>query len=145
VPSMNEPQTQPARQGSARPMRLFLVEDSPAVRELIVENLSDIANLEVAGFSETESDAFRLLNQQWYDVIILDIELRQGNGISLLRSLAALPERPDSLKIIFSNNVSSAYRRIGAQYGVQYFFDKTTEMPRLHSLLAQATQGVTLD
>jgi DNA-binding NarL/FixJ family response regulator len=142
---MNAPQTQSVRQGSTRPMRLFLVEDSPAVRALIVENLSDIPNLEVAGFSETESDALHLLNQECYDIIIFDIELRQGNGISLLRSLAALPDRPNSLKIIFSNNVSSAYRRIGAQYGVHHFFDKTTEMPRLHSLLEQATQGVTLD
>ena len=139
---MHAPYTQSVKPTSARPLRLFLVEDSPAVRELIVENLADIPHLEVAGFSETESEALRLLRQEYYDIVIFDIELRQGNGISLLRSLANNPDGQESLKIIFSNNVSGAYRRVGAQYGVHHFFDKTTDMPRLHSLLEQATQGV---
>ena len=133
---------QPTASCRTLPLRVFLVEDSPAVRDLIVENLSDISGLAFAGFSDTEADALVQLRARHYDVIIFDIELRQGNGISLLRSLAAMPERMESLKIIFSNNVSSAYRRVGEQYGVRYFFDKTSELPELHGLLQQLTLGI---
>lgn len=132
--NMNQPPHQSTP--SVAPIRVFLVEDSSAVRDLIVENLSDIPNLEFAGFSDTESDALEQLNKQGFDVVILDIELRLGNGISLLRSLAALPPTKN-LKIIFSNNVSSAYRRVGNEYGVRHFFDKTSELPKLRALLQE--------
>lgn len=122
------------------PTRVFLVEDSLAVRDLIVENLSDIPGLEFAGFSDTESDALAQLRNQEFDVVIFDIELRLGNGISLLRSLAASSPLK-SLKIIFSNNVSGAYRRVGREYGVRHFFDKTSELPKLRLLLQELTKS----
>ncbi len=111
------------------------------MRNLIVENLSDIPGLEFAGFSDSENDALTQLRTQSFDVVIFDIELRLGNGISLLRSLATSSPLK-SLKIIFSNNVSSAYRRIGREYGVRHFFDKTSELPKLRSLLQEFTKGV---
>ena len=141
---MNAPFTHTAPHVPGQPLRLYLVEDSPAVRAALVESLGDIPNLEVAGYSETEAEALCVLSHQAYDIIIFDIELRQGNGISLLRSLAMSSASHDSLKIIFSNNVSGAYRRVGAQYGVHHFFDKTSELPRLHAVLEQATHGVAL-
>lgn len=142
VTTMNQPLLPPG--GLRTPIRVFLVEDSAAVRELIVENLSDIAGLEFAGFADTEVDAFSQLRSEYFDVVVFDIELRQGNGISLLRSLAAAPDLPENLKIIFSNNVSNAYRRVGEQYGVRHFFDKTSELPRLRTLLEQVTQGTVI-
>lgn len=134
------PPTSSRTAGTVTPLRIFLVEDSHAVREQIVENLSDIPGLVFAGFSDTETDALGQLQKAFFDVLILDIELKQGNGISLLRSLANTPRLPQNLKIIFSNNVSNAYRRVGEQYGVRYFFDKTSELSKLRGLLELVTQ-----
>ena len=120
-------------------LQAFLVEDSAAVRALIIENLSDIPGLVFAGFADAEADALACLRAQRYDIVIFDIELRQGNGISLLRSLAATETLPESLKVIFSNNVSTAYRRVAEQYGVQHFFDKSSDLPMLHALLSQVS------
>ncbi len=141
---MNSPPTLPTA-AAAPPLRVFLVEDSDAVREQIVENLSDIPGLVIAGFSDTEGDALGQLQDEFFDVVIFDIELKQGNSISLLRSLARTPRLPQNLKIIFSNNVSGAYRRVSQQYGVRYFFDKTSELSKLRHLLEQVTQGLTLN
>ena len=141
---MNPP-APPTAARAVIPLRLFLVEDSHAVREQIMENLSDIPGLVFAGFSDAEGDALGRLRDEYFDVVIFDIELRQGNGISLLRSLADTSRLPQNLKIIFSNNVSSAYRRIGEQYGVRYFFDKTSELPALRRLLEQVTQGIVIN
>ncbi len=138
---MNQPPA--ATTASTNPLRVFLVEDSAAVRELIIENLSDIPGLLFTGFADTEIDALSRLKQEAQDVVIFDIELKQGNGISLLRSLAAAGLLRQNLKIIFSNNVSTAYRRVGQQYGVQYFFDKTSDLSQLRLLLLRLTQGVT--
>lgn len=136
-------QPQPPVNCEAASLRIFLIEDSRTVRELLIEYLSDIEGLEFSGFAATQSEALVQLRSRAFDVVIFDIELLQGNGINVLRSLAQSPTLSDSLKIIFSNNVSSTCRRIGMQYGVHHFFDKTTELPGLHALLMQTKRDAT--
>ena len=116
-------------------IRIFLVEDSPEVRDLLIENLEEIPGIDYAGFSETENDALNRLNQDNYDVLILDIQLKQGNGMSLLQSLSRASVQANALKIIFSNNVSNAYRQVGSKLGVEYFFDKSSEFLQLRQFL----------
>ena len=118
------------------PLKVFLVEDSADVRDLIMESLAEIPGVELAGYAETEDDAAAHLENESYDVLILDIQLRQGNGMNLLQSLARSGKKShDELKIIFSNHVSATYRRVGLQYGVQFFFDKSSEFTKLRSLI----------
>lgn len=124
-----------SRQG--RPVRLFLVEDSPAIRDLLIENLTSIPGVELAGFAEGEAEALTQLSERTYDVLILDIGLKQGNGMSLLRTLASQPAHMHSVKIIFTNNVSDTYRRAGEQYGVGFFFDKSSDFLHLRALLQE--------
>ncbi|MFL9923228.1 response regulator [Herbaspirillum lusitanum] len=118
------------------PLRIFLVEDSEDVRDLIVENLAEIPGVVLSGYAETEDEALRHLLEVSYDVLILDIQLRQGNGLSLLQSLTRSNTRPQrEAKIIFSNHAGATYRRVGKQYGVDHFFDKSSELALLCDLL----------
>jgi DNA-binding NarL/FixJ family response regulator len=123
-------------------MRVLLVEDSKIISELIKENLASIPGLELSAIAETESEALQLLGANSFDVLIVDIQLKQGNGINLLRTLAANPAESNALKIVFSNHVSKTYRRICEQYGVRFFFDKTSEFSELHMLLTQLSVRV---
>jgi DNA-binding NarL/FixJ family response regulator len=122
-------------QPSMEALRIFLVEDVPAVRDLIVASLADVDGITWCGFSDSENDAIEQLKHSKNDILIVDIELKQGNGMSLLRRLMQTDMHAGTLKIIFSNNVCDAYRRAGAQYGVRYFFDKSFELHELHALL----------
>jgi DNA-binding NarL/FixJ family response regulator len=116
-------------------MRVFLVEDFPAVRNLIIENLAEIAGLEVAGFAESEEYALSWLSSHPCDVLILDLELRQGNGLGVLKALSALEPARKMVKIVYSNHASASIRRLAAQLGAAYFFDKTMDTPKLRLLL----------
>ncbi|MDB5777272.1 MAG: response regulator [Herbaspirillum sp.] len=131
----------PSTLSSPAAIRIFLVEDSPDVRDLLIENLQEIPGINYAGFSETESDALNRLHQDNYDVLILDIQLKQGNGMSLLQSLTRASMQPGALKIIFSNNVSNAYRQVGAKLGVEHFFDKSSEFLQLRQFLERLGAG----
>lgn len=117
------------------PLRVFLVEDSIDVRDLMMENLAMIPGVVVAGTSESEGDALHQLNAMSCDILIVDIQLKKGNGISLLRQIAEAERVNDPVKIICSNNASEVFRRAGQQYGVRHFFDKTSEFPQLFALL----------
>jgi len=116
-------------------LRVFLVEDVPAVRNLIFESLAEIAGLEVAGFAETEENALSWLSSHVCDVLILDLELRRGNGLGLLKALAALNPPPQPVKIVYSNHVSANIRRLATQFGAGHFIDKTLEGHKLRPLL----------
>jgi DNA-binding NarL/FixJ family response regulator len=117
------------------PLRVFLVEDSLDVRELMMENLAMIPGVVVTGVSESEGDALNQLSELACDVLIVDIQLKKGNGISLLRQISEGDRVSGTLKIICSNNASEVFRRAGQQYGVRHFFDKTSEFPQLFALL----------
>ena len=122
-------------------LQVMLVEDSHIISDLISENLSHIPNLELLGIAETESEALAMLHAQPCDVLILDIQLRQGNGINLLRVLSNDPAYARTVKVVLSNHVSGTYRRICEQYGVQFFFDKTSEFPQLQQLLSRFSES----
>jgi CheY-like chemotaxis protein len=127
--------------GNQAALQVMLVEDSHIISDLITENLTRIPKLALLGIAETENEALAMLQAQPCDVLILDIQLRQGNGINLLRVISADPAYARTIKIVLSNHVSGTYRRICEQYGVQFFFDKTSEFPQLQRLLSRFSES----
>ena len=121
-------------------LRVFLVEDLPVVRNRVIESLQEIKGLEVAGFAESEDGAVSWLGSHACDVLILDLQLRQGNGLGVLKALAG-SERAPKLKIIYSNHVSTNIRKLASQFGAAYFFDKTLDTPKLRMLLEGLSAG----
>lgn len=122
-------------------MRVFLVEDLPAVRTLVIENLEEIRGVELAGYAETEDDALSWLDGNECEVLILDLELKQGNGMGVLKQLAVAGDRPGLIKIIYSNHVGPNMRRLAAKFGAEYFFDKSLDTPQLRLLLEGLSAG----
>ncbi len=70
-------------------------------------------------------------------MLILDLELKQGNGMGVLKQLAAAGARPGLVKIIYSNHVGPNIRRVAARLGAEHFFDKSLDTPQLRMLLEQ--------
>lgn len=123
------------------PLRVFLVEDSLEIRDLMVENMAMIDGLTVAGMAESEDEALAQLQALSFDILIVDIQLKKGNGINLLRNIADDQKFSGTLKIICSNNASEVFRRVGRQYGVNHFYDKTSEFPQLFALLKETASS----
>ena len=65
--------------GSAE-RRILLIEDSSALAERLVELLSEPGRLAVAAKAATQSDAVLRLRESSFDVLVVDIELAEGNG-----------------------------------------------------------------
>ncbi|CAN5362887.1 hypothetical protein BH11PSE11_BH11PSE11_20640 [soil metagenome] len=119
--------TNPSVLDPASPIRVYLVEDSPQIREMIGDELNAMPGLTVAGYAETESEALLELCREPFDVIIFDIHLKQGNSISLLSAMAKKGCQINALKLVFSTHVESACRRLCEKYGVRRVFDKAFE------------------
>ncbi|MBI4697228.1 MAG: response regulator transcription factor [Gammaproteobacteria bacterium] len=128
------------------PLRIFLVEDSRRVRELLTEQLNDLPDVEVVGAEESERDAIESLRRTPCDVVILDIKLREGTGISVLRSLRRDEEQEPEvrerkpLRMVFSNYTESGYRQLAAHLGAKHFFDKSCDLLAMINVIRALTR-----
>ena len=68
-------------------LRLFLVEDSAALRDRLAELLGSIARIQIVGFSDTEQDAINQLRQLQCDAVVLDLQLKNGTGLNVLKAI----------------------------------------------------------
>ena len=74
-------------------LRVALVDDSERIRARLAEMLGEIANVEIVFAADTEGEAVRLLAQQEWDVLILDLQLRIGTGLGVLKAMQGLRGR----------------------------------------------------
>src|SRR5690348_8559545 len=70
-----------------RPLRVVIVEDSQRIRACLEEALREIDNLTIAGAAETEAEALSLLTSYAWDLAILDLQLKQGTGLGVLKKI----------------------------------------------------------
>jgi DNA-binding NarL/FixJ family response regulator len=68
-------------------MKVFVVEDSVAVRERLIEMICDIEDIEVVGEAGTCEAAVAGIVATRPDVAILDVHLPDGSGIKVLATV----------------------------------------------------------
>ncbi|MCB5187855.1 response regulator [Methylobacillus caricis] len=111
-----------------RLMKVLLVEDSPLLREAIMEILSSCTSLAFAGVAVTQEEAVMQLRQQPFDLLLVDIELAQGNGFEVIKATQE-PDYPypRPTYLILTNHAYAQYRERARSLGVEHFFDKSMD------------------
>lgn len=110
--------------------RAYIVEDSPTIRQNLIETLEELALVEPVGTAETEHESRRWLaqNEAW-DLAIVDLFLREGSGLNVVE--AARKRRPGQRVIVLSNHATRDVRWRCTQLGADAVFDKSTEIEAL--------------
>ena len=116
-------------------LRVYLVEDSPLIRERVIEHVAEHSDGEIVGCAETEDDALSGILELRPDAVVLDLQLRIGSGFNVLRRLKVLPLERKPVVIVFSNHADADFRLRAAGEGARYFLDKASEFDRLGDLL----------
>lgn len=114
------------------PLRVVLIEDSPKLCAVLRDMLGDLDGVEVVADADDEQGAISKLEQHQADLAIVDLELREGSGLGVLRTLQAEPQRFGHLRaVVLSNHGHKLVRARCAQLGVEGFFDKSFQMDEL--------------
>lgn len=119
----------------AKPLRIFVVDDSPLVRERIEAMIGSIAGTEIVGHAESADDAIRGIFATQPDAVVLDLILTRGTGLDVLRAVRA--SALDIDVYLLTNLAAEPYRRAAVRLGARGFFDKTTEFSSVRQALAQ--------
>ena len=124
----SEAQPQPA------PLRVFVVEDTALIgmriEEMIVETGAAVAGH--AFGVQAAIDAILALRP---DLVVLDIQLADGSGFDVLRTLH--DRAPEIDVYLLSNHAAYPYRQIAERLGARGFFDKSREFGSLRDVVAQ--------
>jgi len=117
-----------------KPLRVFIVEDSPLVRDRLDAAVTAAGGI-VVGHSEAANDAIENLATVDPDVVIVDIQLSSGTGFDVLEALQTTGDGRSATKIVLTNHASREYRDRSFQLGANAFFDKSSETPQLFELI----------
>jgi two-component system chemotaxis response regulator CheB len=72
--------------------KVLIVDDSAVIRQVLAEVLGQDPDLRVIGTASDPIFAMKRMEQEWPDVIVLDIEMPRMDGLTFLRQIMA--ERP---------------------------------------------------
>lgn len=120
---------------TAATLRVFLVEDSELIRARIRAELATIPGLRTIGHADTAAEAISDVLATHPDVVLLDLRLRQGTGMDVLRALQA--SAPEIDVYLCSSYAAEPYRSMALRLGARGVFDKSTEFGRVKEALAR--------
>ena len=113
-------------------LNTYIVEDSPVIRRDLIATLEELAPVRVVGSAEDEATALAWLAEaggERVDLVIVDIFLKSGSGLGVLRAAQALPRR--FRLVVLSNYTAPDMRRTCLALGADQVFDKSTEIDAL--------------
>jgi DNA-binding NarL/FixJ family response regulator len=125
-------------------MKVLVIDDSPLVREHLLELLAEIPGISLITPMDHFSCSRNAIRCAEPDVVILDIQLQNTNGIEILEELKS--SESAWVKIMLTAFPNPLYRQRCLEAGAHYFLDKTVELQSivdvLESLIAQQTAKV---
>lgn len=126
-------------------LKVLIADDSILIRERLRELISGVAGTEIVGEATNGPETLAALGQLKPDVLILDIQMPEGNGIKALETIKN--QRIAPVVIMLTAFPYPQYRKKCLEAGAEYFFDKSTEFKRVAEVLAELghrQQGATV-
>lgn len=120
---------------SDAPLKVFLADDSAAIRERVAQLLAARA-MDIVGEGETPQACIAGILATHPDVVVLDVQLEGGTGLEVLRGVRQA--EPGIAFVVFSNNSHAAYRKRYLGEGAARFLDKSAEFDQLVQAVASA-------
>lgn len=122
-------------------LKTFLVEDSALIRDSLTATLEELLPLRVVGSAEDEVGALGWLGVPGHevDLVIVDIFLKGGSGLGVLRAARSLPCA--GRLVVLSNYATPDVRRRCLDLGAAQVFDKSNEIDALIQYCAQLAAG----
>ena len=109
-------------------LKVFVIEDNPELRDLIVRALRDIPGVEVLFYADNEISATNWLssNDGAWDLAVVDLHLKQGSGVGALSWCTT--RRPGQHVVVLSGSLTREVRQKCMDLRADAVFDKATEM-----------------
>jgi DNA-binding NarL/FixJ family response regulator len=119
--------------------KVLIVDDHPAVREALTIRIAAQPDLEVCGEAADANEALRVAAATNPDVAVIDIALKTGNGIDLIKRLKA---RNDQFRaIVWSMYSEDLYAERALRAGAMGYINKEQATGKIIEAIRQVLDG----
>lgn len=115
------------------------MDDHPLVREGIAMRISMYPDLQVCGEAATEDEAFALVQQNNPDLMIIDISLKSGHGLELIKRIKSL--QPAVKMLVVSGFQESLYAERALRAGALGYLSKQESNAKLIDAIRAVLNG----
>ncbi len=120
--------------------RILVVDDHPIFRYGVKELIESQPDFRVCGEAEDPAEALRFLESHGADIVIVDISLKKGSGLELLKSIKA--RYNGSVKMLVSSmHDETLYAERTLAAGAMGYVSKSDATTRLVEALREVQRG----
>ena len=116
-------------------LKILIVEDSLTIALKLKDMISENTLVHVSGIAPTVREALKMFSELKPDVVFLDINLPDGNGVDTLEHLKRL--KPNLKVVVFSNAATPLYRKRFRELGSDYFLDKSMDFGKINEVVSE--------
>jgi DNA-binding NarL/FixJ family response regulator len=114
-------------------MNVLIVDDSAIVRFRLAEMVESIEHVAVVGQAPGATQAILALHELRPDLVILDIQMPDGDGMAVLEAVKQLDPAP--VVIMLTNYVDDYNRLRYRAAGADFFLDKSKQFEEIPWIL----------
>lgn len=119
--------------------RVIVIEDHPMFRERLVHLIEKEGDMEVCGEADNVPAGLALIRENNPQVVILDITLKNSNGLDLLKDLRA--QGVDVPVLVLSMHEESLYAERALRAGARGYITKYEASSRVLAALREVLRG----
>ena len=120
-------------------IRVYLVDDHPAIREAIRDTIESTIDMEVCGETSSADEAFRDIEELRPDVAVVDISLNDAHGLDLVQNVRA--QYPDVRTLVFSMYDENVYAERAIRAGAAGYLMKSEPTKNIVEAVRCADDG----
>jgi DNA-binding NarL/FixJ family response regulator len=123
------------------PRRIFVVDDHPLIREGLAAQLANQPNMQLCGEAEDIAEALTRIVTAEPDLVIVDISLKNGNGIDLVKRLKA--KNPSLVILVWSMHPENLYAERALRAGARGYVNKSKSASQIMEAVLTVLDGRT--
>jgi DNA-binding NarL/FixJ family response regulator len=124
---------------AADPVDVFVVDDHPAIREVLSSMIGEEAGMRAIGSRSNAEEALPRIQTLDPDVAIVDISLDGVDGLTLTRRISA--KCPDTSVLIFSMYAEHVYAERAIRAGASGYLPKTVQTEAVIEAIREIDDG----
>jgi two-component system response regulator DevR len=120
-------------------MRILIAEDSAAVRNRLVAEITRIKRARIVGSTGDGTLVLGMMRDLKPDLVVLDLQLSRGSGMEVIRAVRR--DRMPATIMVLTNFATAYHYELCRKLGAGYFFDKITEIDEAFAVIRELSGG----
>jgi DNA-binding NarL/FixJ family response regulator len=126
-------------EGKSHKKRIIIVDDHPLVRAGLAALINEDQDLEVCAEAAEQGEALQLVDELCPDLAIIDISLKSGSGLELIKHIKA--SRPTVKTLVLSMHDESLYAERAIRAGALGYVNKQEGGQRVMEAVHKVLEG----